>query len=133
MTGQLTAVLYVSSDAKDTDFTIKLVDVHPDGKAYNMQCSILRARYREGFTKKVWMEEGDVYRLEIDLNATSTYFKPGHKIRVQVSSSNFPLYERNLNTGGNNYDETEWVIARNTLHHSEEYASHLILPVIERK
>jgi len=130
ITGQLTAVFYVSSSAKDTDFTVKLVDVHPDGKAYNIQGSILRARYREGFTKKVWMEEGEVYRLEIDLNAASNYFKPGHKIRVQVSSSNFPLYERNLNTGGNNWDETEWVIANNSIFHTGEYASHLILPVI---
>lgn len=132
VTGQLKAIFYVSSDAKDTDFTVKLVDVQPDGKAFNIQSSILRARYREGFTNKVWMEKDKVYKLEIDLNATSYLFKPGHKIRVQVSSSNFPMYDRNLNTGGNNYDETKWVIARNTIHHSKKYPSHIILPIIEK-
>jgi len=133
LTGPITAILYVSSSAKDTDFTAKLVDVYPDGTAYNIQQGILRARYREGFTKKVWMEEGGVYRLQIDLDATSNYWEKGHKIRVQVSSSDFPLFERNLNTGGNNYDETEWVVAENTIHHSKEYPSHMILPVIPEK
>lgn len=133
ITGPITAIFYVSSTAKDTDFTAKLVDVHADGKAYNIQDSILRARYREGFTKKVWMEKNEVYMIRIDLNATSNYFKPGHRIRLQISSSNFPLYERNLNTGGKNYDETEWIVATNIIHHSEDYPSHLILPVIKRK
>ena len=133
LTGPITAVFYISSSAKDTDFTAKLVDVYPDGTAYNIQASILRARYREGFTKKVWMEEGGVYQIQVDMDATSNYFAPGHRIRLQVSSSDFPSYERNLNTGGNNYDETEWVIARNTVHHSRQYPSHLILPVIPVK
>lgn len=131
LTGPITAVLYVSSSAKDTDFTGKLVDVYPDGTAYNIQGGIIRARYREGFTKKVWMKEGGVYKVQIDMDATSNYFERGHKIRVQVSSSDFPLYERNLNTGGNNFDETEWVIAENTIHHSKKYPSHLILPIIQ--
>ena len=130
LTGPITAILHVSSSARDTDFTVKLVDVYPDGTAYNIQGSILRARYREGFTDKVWMEEGGVYELQIDVDATSNYFPPGHRIRVQVSSSNFPLYERNMNTGGNNFDEVEWVVAENTIHHSAEYPSHLILPVV---
>jgi len=133
LTGPITAVLYVSSSAKDTDFTAKLVDVYPDGKAYNIQQGILRARYREGFTKKVWMEKGGVYRIQIDVDATSNTFKKGHKIRVQVSSSDFPLFERNLITGGNNYDETEWVVAKNTIHHSKKYPSHFILPIIPQK
>ena len=132
LTGPITAVFYVSSSAKDTDFTAKLIDVYPDGTAYNIQGGIIRARYREGFTKKVFMEEGGVYKVQIDLDATSNFFKPGHKIRLQVSSSDFPLFERNLNTGGNNYDETEWVVANNSIHHSSEYPSHLVLPVIER-
>ena len=130
LTGPITAILYVSSSAKDTDFTAKLVDVYPDGTAYNIQETILRARYREGFTKKVWMEKGEVYKLQLDLDATSNYFEPGHRIRVQISSSSFPLYERNLNTGGNNYDESEWVVAENTIHHSSAYPSHMILPVV---
>jgi putative CocE/NonD family hydrolase len=133
ITGPITVVLYISSSAKDTDFTAKLVDVYPDGTAYNIQQGIFRARYREGFTKKVWMEEGGVYKVQIDLDATSNTFKQGHRIRVQVSSSDFPLFERNLNTGGNNYDETEWVVAENTIHHSKENPSHIVLPIIPVK
>ena len=131
--GPVRVELWATSSAPDTDFTAKLVDVYPDGTAYNIQASILRARYRDGFTKKVWMEEGGVYQIQVDMDATSNYFAPGHRIRLQVSSSDFPSYERNLNTGGNNYDETEWVIARNTVHHSRQYPSHLILPVIPVK
>jgi putative CocE/NonD family hydrolase len=133
VTGPIAVVLYVSSSAKDTDFTAKLVDVYPDGKAYNIQQGIFRARYREGFTKKVWMEKGGVYKVQIDLDATSNVFKQGHRIRVQVSSSDFPLFERNLNTGGNNYDETEWIVAENTIHHSKKYPSHVLLPIIPEK
>ena len=131
ITGPITLILFVSSSARDTDFTAKLIDVYPDGKAYNIQDAIFRARYREGLTKKVWMERDKVYKIQINLNAASNYFASGHSIRLQVSSSNFPMYERNLNTGGNNYDETEWVLAENTIHHSKEYPSHLILPIIE--
>jgi len=130
VTGPITATLYVSSSAKDTDFTAKLVDVHPDGTTYNIQDSILRARYREGFEKQVFMEPGGVYELEIRLHATANVFLKGHRIRLQISSSNFPRFVRNLNTGGNNYDETEWVAAENTIHHSAEYPSRLVLPVI---
>ena len=133
VTGPIAVVFYVSSSAKDTDFTSKLVDVYPDGTAYNIQQGIFRARYREGYTKKVWMEKGGVYKVQINLDATSNVFKKGHRIRVQVSSSDFPLFERNLNTGGNNYDETEWVIAENTIHHSKEYPSHIVLPIIPDK
>ena len=131
VTGPIEVVLYVSSSAKDTDFTAKLVDVYPDGKAYNVQEGILRARYREGFDRKVWMKEGEVYRLKIDLQATSNFFGPGHQIRVEVSSSNFPRFDRNLNTGGNNFDETHWVVAKNRIHHSARYPSHIVLPVIK--
>jgi putative CocE/NonD family hydrolase len=107
--------------------------VYPDGTAYNIQQGILRVRYREGFTKKVWMKKGGVYKIQIDLDATSNTFKQGHRIRVQVSSSDFPLFERNLNTGGNNYDETEWVVAENTIHHSRKFPSHIILPIIQEE
>lgn len=102
VTGPIEAVLYMSSTAKETDFTTKLVDVAPDGTAYNVQEGILRARYREGFEKKVWMRPGDVYEARVDLSATSNYFAPGHRIRLQVSSSNFPRFDRKLNTGDNN-------------------------------
>lgn len=130
VTGPLEAILYVSSDTKDTDFTVKLVDVLPDGTAYNVQDGILRARFRQGFDRVVLMEEGQVYRLRIDLHATGTWFGPGHRIRVEVSSSNFPRFDRNLNTGRNNYDETEWRVAHNTVHHSAEHPSHVVLPVV---
>ena len=130
VTGPIEARLYVSSSAKDTDFTARLVDVYPNGKAYNVQEGILRARYRDGFDKKVWMSPGSVYEIKIDLHATSNYFGAGHRIRLEVSSSNFPRFDRNLNTGGDNYTETEWVIAKNAIFHSKEYPSRIILPVI---
>lgn len=131
VTGPLQVVLYVSSSAKDTDFTGKLVDVYPDDTAYNVQEGILRARYREGFDRKVFMEAGGVYEVKIDLHATSNYFGPGHRIRLEISSSNFPRFDRNLNTGGNNFDETEWTIAENTIHHSKDHPSHIVLPIVE--
>jgi hypothetical protein len=130
VTGPIEAVLYVSSTAKDSDFTAKLVDVAPDGTAYNVQEGILRARYRQGFNNKVWMKEGEVYEVRVSLSATSNYFAPGHRIRLQVSSSNFPRFDRNLNTGGNNYDETTWIAAKNTVHHATGHASYVMLPVI---
>jgi putative CocE/NonD family hydrolase len=130
VTGPMQAVLYVSSSAKDTDHTAKLVDVYPDGTAYNIQEGILRSRYREGFKKKVWMDPGLVYELTIDLYVTSNTFGPGHRIRLEISSSSFPRFERNLNTGGDNYDETAWVIAKNHIHHSKNYPSYLLLPII---
>lgn len=130
ITGPIALVLYVSSSAKDTDFTGKLVDVHPDGTAFNICEGILRARYREGWDKEVFMESGKVYKLTVDMSATSICFKKEHRIRLEVSSSNFPRFERNLNTGGRNYDEFEWIEARNAVHHSKKYPSHLILPII---
>jgi len=128
--GPISVTLFVSSSAKDTDFTAKLVDVHSDGTAYNIQDGILRARYREGFDKTVFMEPDGVYRIEIALHATGNVFLKGHRIRLQISSSSFPLFVRNLNTGGNNYDESEWVSARNVIHHTQEFPSRLVLPVV---
>jgi putative CocE/NonD family hydrolase len=104
--------------------------VYPDGTAYNLQDGILRSRYREGFNKKVWMQSGKVYRLKIDLHATSNYFPAGHRIRLEISSSNFPRFDRNLNTGGNNYDEAQAVVAENALYHASRQASYVTLPVI---
>jgi putative CocE/NonD family hydrolase len=130
VTGSVYPVLYVSSDAKDTDFTVKLVDVHPDGAAWNVDDTILRARYREGYNKQVFMQEGEIYELRPTPMSTSYTFKAGHRIRVEVSSSKFPQYMRNLNTGGNNYDETEGVIAINTIHHTADYPSRIELSVV---
>ena len=133
VTGPIEMVLYVSSDARDTDFTGKLVDVHPDGRAINVQEGILRARFREGYGRKVWMEPGEVYELRIDLQATANFLGVGHRIRLEITSSSFPRWERNLNTGGRNYDETEWVLARNSVHHAPGRASHLIVPIVTRE
>jgi len=123
--------LYVSSDAPDTDFTIKLIDVYPDGRAYNLDDSIMRARYRDGYDKTMMMKEGNVYKVTFSPLITANYFKPGHKIRIEVSSSNFPRYGRNLNTGGNNFDESEPELAHNKIHHSTRYPSLIRLPVVK--
>ena len=128
--GTVKLLLYVASDAKDTDFNAKLIDVDPQGRSWNILNGVLRARYREGMTKKVLMQPGEVYQLEISLKATGYHFRPGHRIRLHVTSSDFPLYDRNLNTGGNNYDETTWVKATNTVHHGANRPSRLILPVV---
>jgi putative CocE/NonD family hydrolase len=130
VTGPIDAVLSVSSDARDTDFTAKLVDVYPDGRAFNIQEGILRARYREGQAKKVWFAAGDIAEVRVDMGATGNFFGPGHRIRLEVSSSSFPRFDRNLNTGGNNYDETQWRIAHNTVHHGGAHLSYLLLPVV---
>ena len=114
VSGPITPTLYVSSDAKDTDFTVKVIDVYPDGRAYNLDESIQRMRYRNGYDKPVaWMDKGQVYKVTLQPLTTSNYFAPGHRLRIEVSSSNFPRFDRNLNTGGNNYDETKGVVARN--------------------
>ncbi|HET6628452.1 MAG TPA: CocE/NonD family hydrolase [Woeseiaceae bacterium] len=130
VTGSVRATLYVSSDAKDTDFTVKLVDVYPDGTAYNVDDTIFRARYREGYDREVFMEPGEVYELNPTPMSTSYEFGAGHRIRVEIASSKFPQYMRNLNTGGHNYDETEGVVATNTVHHSEQYPTRIQLPVM---
>ncbi|MFT5801384.1 MAG: putative CocE/NonD family hydrolase, partial [Nonlabens sp.] len=111
LSGFIESTLYLSSSAKDTDLTIKLIDVYPDGSAYNLDETIQRVRYRKGYDKEVFMEEGKVYKVELSPLSTSNYFAKGHQIRIEVSSSNFPRFERNLNTGGNNYDEKKSVIA----------------------
>ena len=132
VSGTIEITLYVSSDAKDTDFTVKLIDVYPDGTAYNLDETIQRVRYREGFDKQVFMEEGAVYEVPVSPMSTSNTFGAGHRIRIEVSSSNFPRFTRNLNTGGNNYDETEGVVAHNTVHHSRQHPSQIRLPIVRR-
>jgi putative CocE/NonD family hydrolase len=131
VTGPLEVILQVSSSAPDTDFTAKLVDVYPDGRAFNVEEGALRLRYREGFDKNLRMQAGETYRIRLDLHVTSNYFAPGHRIRLEVSSSNFPRWERNLNTGGNNYDETDFVTAENSVHYSAEEASYIVLPIVD--
>ncbi|WP_020571731.1 CocE/NonD family hydrolase [Neolewinella persica] len=128
--GSIETTLYVSSDAKDTDFTVKLIDVAPDGTAYNLDETIQRVRYREGYDKEVFMEKGKVYKVDLTPMSTANHFKPGHSIRIEVSSSNFPRFDRNLNTGGRNYDESKSVVARNEVHHSAAYPSSVRIPMI---
>ncbi len=132
VSGFIESTLYVSSDVKDTDFTIKLIDVHPDGSAYNLDETIQRVRYREGYDKEVFMENGQVYKVDLTPMSTSNFFKKGHSIRVEISSSNFPRFTRNLNTGGANYNESEGVIAHNKVHHSADYPSQIRLPIVKK-
>jgi uncharacterized protein len=131
VSGFIESYLYLSSNAKDTDVTIKLIDVHPDGKAYNLDETIQRVRYREGYDKEVFMENGKVYEIKMTPMSTSNYFEKGHRIRIEVSSSNFPRFDRNLNTGGNNYDESEGIVATNSIHHGGNFKSRIILPMIK--
>ena len=131
VTGSVEVTLWVGSDARDTDFTVKLVDVHPDGTAYNIDETIQRARFREGYEREVFMEPGEVYRLEVSPMTTSATIGAGHRLRVEISSSNFPRFARNLNTGGNNAEEAEGVPARNVVYHSAEYPSQVRLPIVQ--
>ena len=131
VSGFIESTLYLSSDVKDTDITIKFIDVYPDGKAYNLDETIQRVRYREGYDKEVFMEQGKVYAVKMSPMSTSNYFEAGHRIRVEISSSNFPRFDRNLNTGGNNYDESKGVVAHNAIHHSKKYPSGIRVPVVK--
>lgn len=132
VSGTIGITLYVSSDARDTDFTVKLLDVYPDGTAYNLDETIQRVRYREGYDRQVFMEPGEVYEVEVSPMSTSNFFEAGHSLRIEVSSSNFPRFTRNLNTGGNNYDESEGVVANNQVHHSTQYPSQIRIPIVRR-
>jgi len=132
LSGPITPTLYVSSDAKDTDFTVKVLDVYPDGRAYNLDESIQRLRYRDGYDKPlVWMEPGKVYKVTLQPLNTSNYFEAGHQLRIEISSSNFPRFDRNLNTGGNNYDEEKGVVAHNAVHHSKQFPSQVVVTVVK--
>lgn len=133
LSGSIDVTLYVSSDAKDTDFTVKLIDVDEQGKAWNLDETIQRMRYRDGYDKPlVWMEKDKVYKVKFQPMTTSNYFAAGHRIRIEISSSNFPRFDRNMNTGGNNYDETKGVTARNSVHHSKEFPAQITITVVRK-
>ncbi len=133
LSGPIAVTLYVSSDVKDTDFTVKLIDVYPDGRAYNLDETIQRLRYRNGYDKPfAWMSPGEVYKFSFSPMNTSNFFEAGHRIRLEISSSNFPRFDRNLNTGGNNYDETMGVVAHNVVHHSKQYPSSVTITVVKK-
>src|SRR3989454_36106 len=133
LSGPIEVTLYVSSDVKDTDFTVKLIDVYPDGRAYNLDETIQRLRYRNGYDKPLaWMKPGEIYKFSFSPMNTSNFFEAGHRVRIEISSSNFPRFDRNLNTGGNNYDETTSAIAHNVVHHSKQYPSELKITVVKK-
>jgi uncharacterized protein len=132
VTGPVTVTLYAASNASDTDFTAKLVDVRPDGYAQNLADGIVRARYRESRTSPAPLIPGEVARFTIDLWATSHVFLPAHRIRLEIASSNFPRFDRNLNTGEDQATGTHRQSARQTVFHDERYPSHVVLPVIPR-
>jgi putative CocE/NonD family hydrolase len=122
--------LFVKSTAVDTDFTGKLVDVSPDGFAKDLTEGIFRMRYRESPEQQVLMNPGQIYEITLDLWATANVFQKGHTLRLEISSSNFPRFDRNLNTGENPAFATTYVPATNTIYHDEGHPSALILPVI---
>lgn len=130
VSGFVETVLRVSSNARDTDFAVKLVDVAPDGTAWIIGDTILRARYRDGFDRPTPMERGKTYTLKPSPIATSIRFGAGHRIRVEVTSSNFPKFVRNLNTGGINETEDRGVVADNSVHHDANNLSYIELPVV---
>ena len=132
VTGPVTLDLYASSSAVDTDFTAKLVDVWPNGFAQNLTEGILRARYRESTSVASPIVPGKTYEYKIDLWSTSNLFLKGHKIRLEVSSSNFPRFDRNLNNGNDASTGTTFVKATNTIYHDSDHRSVLLLPVIPR-
>jgi len=130
VTGPVKLVLYASSSAVDTDFTGKLVDVWPNGFAQNLTEGILRARYRDSQVTPEFMNPGQIYKFTIDLWSTSNVFKTGHKLRLEISSSNFPRFDRNPNTGASPENATRWVKADNVIYHDNAHPSALVLPVV---
>jgi putative CocE/NonD family hydrolase len=134
VTGHISLVLHATSSARDTDFTGKLVDVFPDGRAIYLTDGILRARYRDSLAEPALLDPEQVYEVTIDMSVTSNVFLPGHRIRLEVSSSNFPRFDRNTNTGGIIAEESadQAVIATNRILHGPDHPSRLVLPVISR-
>lgn len=129
--GEVNVTLYVSSDAGDTDFTVKLVDVLPDGTAYNINENIQRVSWRDGYEAQApAMSEGEVYRLSFAPMNTANTFKKGHRIRLEISSSNFPRFARNLNTMEPHYEQAAPVVAGNRVHFGAGHPSQVVLDVL---
>jgi len=131
VTGPISVTLYASSSTKDTDFTAMLLDIHPDGRHMYIQDGAIRARYREGYQRGIPLVPGKVYEFKIDLWSTSNLFLPGHRIGLEISSSNYPQYDRNTNGGGEGGIDNI-VVATQTIMHTPEYPTHITLPVIPR-
>jgi len=131
VTGPVRVMLYASTSAPDTDFTAKLVDVFPDGSARNLTDGILRLRYRESLEKAAPPAvPGQVYHVTVDAGVTSNVFLKGHRIRVEISSSNFPRFDRNPNTGRPVAEDTELRKATQTVYHDRTRASYILLPIV---
>lgn len=130
VTGPITVKLYAASSAPDTDWTAKLVDVRPDGKVINLNNGIIRASKRNALDRSEPIEPGKVYEYTISVFPTSNLFKAGHQIRLEISSSNFPHYDRNLNTGARFGDDAQMVVARQTVFHDASRQSHVVLPIM---
>jgi uncharacterized protein len=139
VTGEISVKLWISSSAVDTDFTAKLLDVYPQSPDYPggfdliMGDGILRTRFRDSLKEEKLMKPGTIYPITIKLYPTSNVFKKGHRIRVDVSSSNFPRFDLNPNTGEPLNDNRRTVVATNTVHHDGEHPSHIVLPIIPIK
>ena len=129
--GRIFVCLHASSTAPDTDFTAKLVDVYPDGRAFNIANGILRARYRNSMEKAELLRPGEIAEYKIDLWSVANCFLPGHRIRLEIAGSDFPEFSRNNQTGGSIAEDTELRIARQTVYHDKTHLSRLILPVLE--
>ena len=132
VTGNIWAKFFIQSSAVDTDFFVRLVDVLPDGKAYGYLSGVFRMRYRDGYYESHYMTPGEVYPVDLKVGPISLVFKKGHQIRIEITSSDFPEYDRNLNTAEPMGYGKEAVIAHQTILHSEKYPSHMLLPVIPR-
>jgi putative CocE/NonD family hydrolase len=132
VTGEMSATLWAASDALDTDWTIMLLDVFPDGRAERVQDGIARARFRQGMDREVPLVPGQVERYDIDLWFTSKVFQPGHRLRVTIASALFPKYDRNLSTGGSNERDSTFVVAHQRVLHDAAHPSRVVLPVVPR-
>jgi putative CocE/NonD family hydrolase len=128
--GPVSAVLYAASSAKDTDWFMRLMTVDDKGKVFPLVEGKIRARFRQSMSQPTLLEPGKVYEYGLDLWQTGITVPKGHRLRVEVASASFPLFSRNLNTGGHNETETKFVAAEQTIYHNAEYPSHILLPMI---
>jgi putative CocE/NonD family hydrolase len=123
-------IVYASSSAKDTDFFARLVDAHPDGPARDVCMGMVRARYRKGFECEQLLSPGEICEFRIRLGPTACRFLAGHRIQVEIASSDFPNYDRNHNTGRDDFSDPDLVPAQQAIHHDRQHPSRLVLPVM---
>jgi len=133
VTGRVKVRLWASSSARDTDFTAKLTDVYPDGRSIIVVDGIIRARHRNSLEREELLTPGEIYEFEIDLWSTSIVFNKGHRIRVAISSSNYPRFDPNPNTGEPFRASERTVIATNTIYHDRAHPSHILLPIVKQR